>query len=67
MVGGIDEKSTKITKTIYSQFIITDVTELSSIEAAEATKLLENIFRDVNIALVNELAKIYPKIWIECF
>ena len=67
VVGGIDEKSTKITKTIYSQFIITDVTELSSIEAAEATKLLENIFRDVNIALVNELAKIYPKFGLNVF
>ena len=67
VVGGIDEKSTKITKTIYSQFIITDVTEISSIEAAEATKLLENIFRDVNIALVNELAKIYPKFGLNVF
>ena len=67
VVGGIDEKSTKITKTIYSQFITTDVTELSSIEAAEATKLLENIFRDVNIALVNELAKIYPKFGLNVF
>jgi nucleotide sugar dehydrogenase len=67
VVGGIDEKSTKITKTIYSQFIITDVTEISSIEAAEATKLLENIFRDVNIALVNELAQIYPKFGLNVF
>jgi nucleotide sugar dehydrogenase len=67
VVGGIDEKSTKITKTIYSQFIKTDITELSSIEAAEATKLLENIFRDVNIALVNELAKIYPKFGLNIF
>ena len=67
VVGGIDEKSTKITKTIYSQFIKTDVLELSSIETAEATKLLENIFRDVNIALVNELAKIYPKFGLNIY
>ena len=67
VVGGIDEKSTKITKTVYSQFIKTDVLELSSIEAAEATKLLENIFRDVNIALVNELAKIYPKFGLNIY
>jgi len=67
VVGGIDEKSAKIAKTIYSQFIKTDVTELTSIEAAEATKLLENIFRDVNIALVNELAKVYPKFGLNVF
>jgi len=67
VVGGIDEKSTKIAKTIYSQFIKTDVIELSSIEAAEATKLFENIYRDVNIALVNELAKLYPKFGLNVF
>ena len=67
VVGGIDEKSTKIAKLFYSEFISTEVSELSSIEAAEATKLLENIFRDVNIALVNELAKIYPKIGLDVF
>lgn len=67
VVGGIDEKSTKITKSIYSKFIKTSVLELSSIEATEATKLLENIFRDVNIALVNELAKIYPKFGLDIY
>jgi len=67
VVGGIDEKSTKIAKLFYSEFISTEVSEMSSIEAAEATKLLENIFRDVNIALVNELAKIYPKFGLDIF
>jgi len=67
VVGGIDEKSTKIAKLFYSEFISTKVSELSSIEAAEATKLLENIFRDVNIALVNELAKIFPKFGLDVF
>ena len=67
VVGGIDEKSTKIAKLLYSEFITSGVSELSSIEAAEATKLLENIFRDVNIALVNELAKIYPKFGLDVF
>ena len=67
VVGGIDEKSTKIAKLFYSEFISTGILELSSIESAEATKLLENIFRDVNIALVNELAKIYPKFGLDVF
>jgi len=67
VVGGIDEKSSEIAQLLYSQFITTGVTKLSSIEAAEATKLLENIFRDVNIALVNELAKIFPKFGLDVF
>jgi len=67
VIGGIDSKSTKIAQAFYSQFITASITELSSIEAAEATKLLENIFRDVNIALVNELAKIYPKLGLNIF
>jgi len=67
VVGGINEKSTEIAQLFYSQFITTGVTKLSSIEAAEATKLLENIFRDVNIALVNELAKIFPKFGLDVF
>tara|TARA_Y100001936_G_scaffold211985_1_gene219828 strand:+ start:1172 stop:2560 length:1389 start_codon:yes stop_codon:yes gene_type:complete len=67
VVGGINEKSTEIAQLFYSQFITTGVTKLSSIEAAEATKLLENIFRDVNIALVNELSKIFPKFGLDVF
>jgi len=67
VIGGIDKKSTKIAKLFYSEFISTEILELSSIESAEATKLLENIFRDVNIALVNELAKIYPKFGLDVF
>ena len=67
VVGGIDEKSSDIAHSIYSQFITTGVTKLSSIEAAEATKLVENIFRDVNIALVNEFAKIFPKFNLDVF
>jgi len=61
VVGGIDEKSRVLTKAIYSKIIQAEIHEVSSIETAEATKLTENIFRDVNIALVNELAKVYPK------
>ena len=67
VVGGIDDKSAEIAQMFYSQFITTGVIKLSSIEAAEATKLLENIFRDVNIALVNELAQIFPKFGLDVF
>ncbi len=67
VVGGIDEKSRILVKAIYSQIIHAEIKELSSIEAAEATKLLENIFRDVNIALVNELAKVYTKLGLNIY
>ena len=67
VVGGIDDKSRKLTKAIYSQIVDVGVEEVSSIEAAEATKLTENIFRDVNIALVNELAQVYSKFGLNAY
>jgi UDP-N-acetyl-D-glucosamine dehydrogenase len=55
IVGGIDEESTEAAAELYGA-VIDEVHRVSSPEAAELTKLLENIFRSVNIALVNELA-----------
>jgi UDP-N-acetyl-D-glucosamine dehydrogenase len=55
VVGGIDEPSTRTAGSFYRQ-IVDDVELLSSCRAAEMAKLLENTFRMVNIALVNELA-----------
>ncbi len=54
VVGGISEKCTDLAATFYSLFI-EKIHKVSSPESAEMTKLLENIFRAVNIALVNEL------------
>jgi UDP-N-acetyl-D-glucosamine dehydrogenase len=45
--------------------VLDDVHEVSSTEAAELTKLLENIFRSVNIALVNELAQLCDRMDID--
>lgn len=67
IVGGIDEKSVSITKCVYSTFIKEGIKQVSSIEVAEASKLLENIFRDVNIALINEFALICSKIGIDAY
>ena len=64
VVGGIDEGSTAAAVAFYSQAI--DVVHpVSSPEAAELTKLLENIFRSVNIALVNELAQLCDRMGID--
>jgi UDP-N-acetyl-D-glucosamine dehydrogenase len=54
IVGGIDEPSRRAAAALYRE-AVAKVVEVSSAEAAEAAKLLENIYRCVNIALVNEL------------
>lgn len=58
VVGADTPKSRKVTKMIYEK-IISEVIIVSSARTAEAAKLTENIFRSVNIALVNELKTIY--------
>jgi UDP-N-acetyl-D-glucosamine dehydrogenase len=64
IVGGIDAASTEAASEIYGRAIDT-VHTVSTPEAAELTKLLENIFRSVNIALVNELAQLCDRMNID--
>jgi UDP-N-acetyl-D-glucosamine dehydrogenase len=64
VVGGIDEASTDAAALLYGS-AIEHVHRVSSPEAAELTKLLENIFRTVNIALVNELARLCQRLDID--
>ncbi len=54
LVGGTDPASTKLAHTLYSAAVAQAIA-VDSAEIAEAAKLLENIYRAVNIALVNEL------------
>jgi UDP-N-acetyl-D-glucosamine dehydrogenase len=54
IVGGVNPPSRRAAAGLYAQ-VVSRVVEVSSTRAAEMTKLLENIFRSVNIALVNEL------------
>ncbi|MFC1855187.1 nucleotide sugar dehydrogenase [Thermodesulfobacteriota bacterium] len=61
IVSGVTKTCAKISKALYSQIIDT-VIEVSSTQAAEMVKLLENTFRSVNIALVNETAIICDKL-----
>lgn len=55
VVGGVDPDSTLIASTLYKQ-VVERVVSVSSAKVAEMVKLLENTFRSVNIALVNEIA-----------
>jgi UDP-N-acetyl-D-glucosamine dehydrogenase len=64
ILGGIDVESTQRAAALYRKAIDT-VHTVSSPEAAELTKLLENIFRSVNIALVNELAQLCDRMEID--
>ena len=64
MIGGIGERSTRLAQALYNELVIRTVT-VTSTDTAEAVKLTENIFRSVNIALVNELEQVYAAMGID--
>jgi UDP-N-acetyl-D-glucosamine dehydrogenase len=64
LVGGITPACTERARALYEQICDT-VEVLSSPETAELAKLLENIFRSVNIALVNEVAQLCDRLGID--
>jgi UDP-N-acetyl-D-glucosamine dehydrogenase len=64
IVGGVTEACTERAVALY-RTALDEVHAVSSPEAAELTKLLENIFRSVNIALVNELAQLCDRMGID--
>jgi UDP-N-acetyl-D-glucosamine dehydrogenase len=64
VVGGLTEECTHRALELYGS-AVDSVVQVSSPEAAELTKLLENIFRSVNIALVNELAQLCERMNID--
>jgi UDP-N-acetyl-D-glucosamine dehydrogenase len=64
VVGGLEEKSQKLAVALYSQVVVS-VVPVSSPEVAEACKILENTYRAINIALVNELKVLYDKMGID--
>jgi UDP-N-acetyl-D-glucosamine dehydrogenase len=64
VVGGVTSACTERAVAFYERAIDT-VCSVSSPEAAELTKLLENIFRSVNIALVNELAQLCDRMHVD--
>lgn len=64
VVGGIDATSRRLAARLYGA-AVARVVEVSSCEVAEAAKLLENIYRCVNIALVNELKMCFERMGID--
>jgi UDP-N-acetyl-D-glucosamine dehydrogenase len=66
VVGGVSPMSTEVASTLY-QAIVERVYKVSSSRVAETAKLLENTFRSVNIALVNEMAQLCYHLGIDSY
>ena len=66
VVAGITEKCCRLTQLLYESVVVKTV-PVSTVETAEAAKLLENIYRAVNIALVNELKTLFHRMDIDIF
>ncbi|MGB0715873.1 MAG: nucleotide sugar dehydrogenase [Phycisphaerae bacterium] len=66
VVGGIGKQSLTIADAVYSAAVSSTV-PVSSCEVAEAAKILENVYRSVNIALVNELKVLLDRLGIDIF
>ena len=64
VVGGVDEASTQLAKALYEHAIV-KVIPVTTPEIAEACKILENTYRAVNIALVNELKTLFDRMGID--
>jgi UDP-N-acetyl-D-glucosamine dehydrogenase len=64
VVGGLDARSTELATKLYSA-ITPQVVQVSTPEVAEACKILENTYRAINIALVNELKVLYDRMGID--
>lgn len=60
VVAGMDEETTELVAELYRKIAL-DVFRAKDIKTAEASKVIENIQRDLNIALVNELALVFEK------
>jgi UDP-N-acetyl-D-glucosamine dehydrogenase len=65
VIGAIPKEKTKIVADFYRSIVDADITELSSVKAAEATKIMENTFRDINIAFINEMAMSFDSLGID--
>lgn len=64
VVGSSSPEGLKLTVEFYENIIDANIKQMGSIKEAEACKVVENSFRDVNIAFVNELAKSFSKLGI---
>ena len=67
LVGAIDEKISSIVSQIYTHVFGVELISMSNCKTANAVKLTSNVFRDINIAFVNELAILFEKLGIDTY
>lgn len=65
VLGALDARSLRIAKDVYESFLSTPLHLCKDIATAECSKVLENIQRDVNIALINEFAMLAPELGLD--
>lgn len=65
VVGSLDKKGLDLALKFYRKIVDADIMPMKSIREAEAVKIMENSFRDINIAFVNELAKSFDRMGID--
>jgi nucleotide sugar dehydrogenase len=64
-IGGSSPEATKFIADFYRQILDAEIHEMPDLKTTEATKIIENTFRDINIAFVNELAKSFEILGID--
>lgn len=64
VVGSSSDQGLKLAKEFYESIISGEVKAMGSLKEAEAVKIVENSFRDINIAFINELAKSFDKLGV---
>ena len=65
VVGGFDKKSLEMAVEFYRSIIDAEIKPMASLKETEAVKIVENSFRNINIAFVNELAKSFARLNID--
>jgi nucleotide sugar dehydrogenase len=65
VLGALDERSYRVAESVYNSFLAVPVHKCRDIRTAEASKVLENVQRDVNIALMNEFAMMCPALGLD--
>ncbi|WP_238573605.1 nucleotide sugar dehydrogenase [Candidatus Nitrosopelagicus brevis] len=65
LVGGINQNITQIIKSIYNFVFNVELVEMPNCKTANAVKLTTNVFRDINIAYISELALMFEKLGID--
>lgn len=65
IVSGMDDKTSQLVSLVYRSVVTAGIRCVSSIRVAESAKLIENAQRDVNIAFVNELSKLFDRMKID--